>query len=58
MTLKRLKRLACVEQANNLLESKVWDQGVGGGYSVMNRDWSLKDSNKSFSSQITPVSGY
>ncbi len=50
--------LACIEQANNLLESKVWDQGAGGYYNVMNRDWSIKDSNKSFSSQITPVSGY
>ncbi len=48
-----------IEKANGLLEEKVWDKtGSGGYFNVMNRDWSISDSNKSFSSQITPVSGY
>ncbi len=50
--------LSYIEKSNSLLESKVWDPLYGGYYDVMNRDWSIKISNKSFSSQITPVSGY
>ncbi len=50
--------LSYIEKSNSLLESKAWDQSANGYYNVMNRDWSIKDSNKSFSSQVTPVSGY
>ncbi|MBG0860143.1 MAG: AGE family epimerase/isomerase [Bacteroidales bacterium] len=50
--------LRYIERSNDLLESKVWDKESGGYYNVMNRDWSISDSNKSFSSQVTPVSGY
>ena len=50
--------LSYIEKSNSLLESKAWNQSAGGYYNVMNRDWSIKDSNKSFSSQVTPVSGY
>ena len=47
-----------IEKSNDILEMKVWDTKAGGYYNVMNRDWSINDSNKSFSSEITPVSGY
>ncbi len=45
-------------KSNDLLETKVWDGDKGGYFDMMNRDWSVLDSNKSFSSEITPVSGY
>jgi cellobiose epimerase len=47
-----------IEKSNDLLESKVWDSKCGGYFNKMNRDWSIADSNKSFSSIVTPVSGY
>lgn len=51
--------LSYIERSNDLLEKRVWDMDGGGGYfNIMNRDWSILDSNKSFSSQVTPVSGY
>ncbi len=50
--------LEYIEKSNDLLEMKVWDNKAGGYYNIMNRDWSISDSNKSFSSEITPVSGY
>lgn len=50
--------LKTIEQANELLESKVWDSVGGGYYDVMNPDWTIQSSGKSFSSEITPVSGY
>lgn len=50
--------LRYIEKSNGLLESKVWDSNSGGYFNMMNRDWSVADSNKSFSSQVTPVSGY
>lgn len=51
--------LSYIERSNDLLEKRAWDMDGGGGYfNTMNRDWSILDSNKSFSSQVTPVSGY
>jgi mannobiose 2-epimerase len=50
--------LRYIEKSNELLETKAWDATYGGYFNMMNRDWSIADSNKSFSSQITPVSGY
>lgn len=50
--------LRYIEKSNDLLESKVWDNKSGGYFNMMNRDWRIADSNKSFSSQVTPVSGY
>lgn len=47
-----------IKKSNDLLEQKVWDKDGGGYFNVMNRDWSVSDSGKSFSSEITPVSGY
>lgn len=50
--------LKTIERANELLETKVWDQHKGGYFDVMKRDWRVDVPNKSFSSVITPVSGY
>ena len=50
--------LRYIEKSNELLETKAWDATYGGYFNMMNRDWSIADSNKSFSSQITPASGY
>lgn len=47
-----------IEQSNKLLESKGWDSLSAGYYSSFNRDWSVKDSTKSFSSVVPPVSGH
>ncbi len=52
------KALEYIEKSNNLLERHVWDSVSKGYFNSMNRDWSILDSNKSFSSMITPVSGY
>jgi len=52
------KALEYIEKSNNLLEDQVWDTVSKGYFNSMNRDWSISDSNKSFSSMITPVSGY
>ena len=50
--------LSYIEKSNELLENRVWDHNAGGYYNLMNRDWSVSSSDKSFSSEITPVSGY
>ena len=50
--------LKYIEKSNELLELNAWDNTAGGYYNVMQCDWSVSDSNKSFSSQVTPVSGY
>ena len=55
---KDSKALEYIEKSNNLLEDHVWDPVNRGYFNSMNRDWSILDSNKSFSSMITPVSGY
>ncbi len=55
---KDRKALEYIEKSNNLLEKHVWDSASKGYFNSMNRDWSILDSNKSFSSMITPVSGY
>lgn len=47
-----------IDKANDLIQSKAWDQKKEGFYNEMNRDWTISDSNKAFASQITPVSGY
>ncbi len=47
-----------IDKANDLIQSKAWDQKKEGFYNEMNRDWTVNDSNKAFASQITPVSGY
>jgi mannose/cellobiose epimerase-like protein (N-acyl-D-glucosamine 2-epimerase family) len=47
-----------IEKSNELMEQKVWDKEGEGYFNMVNRDWSAGDSGKSFSSEITPVSGY
>ena len=55
---KDKRALEYIEKSNNLLEKHVWDSVYGGYFNSMNRNWSILDNNKSFSSMITPVSGY
>ena len=50
--------LEYIDRSNDLLESKAWDPEAGGYFNVMSRDWQVVDSNKSISSEVTPVSGY
>ncbi|MDY0099768.1 MAG: AGE family epimerase/isomerase [Bacteroidales bacterium] len=50
--------LSYIIKSNDLLEAKAWDRSTGGYFDMMNRDWTISESNKSFSSVITPVSGY
>lgn len=50
--------LKYITESNMLLEQKVWDPVSGGYFDSMNRDWSVKLNTKSFSSEITPVSGH
>lgn len=50
--------LKYINTSNDLLETKVWDSTAGGYYDIMNPDWTVKSTGKSFSSEITPASGY
>lgn len=50
--------LKYIREANSLLETKAWDPVSGGYFDELNPDWTVVDSSKSFSSVITPVSGY
>ncbi len=50
--------LSYIERSNNLLETKVWDKTTGGYFDVAQQNWAVQNDGKSFSSQITPVSGY
>lgn len=50
--------LQYIEDANNLIETKVWDNINGGYYNVMTQDWQILDSRKTFAAQVAPVSGY
>lgn len=45
-------------KTNQLLETNAWDDEYGGYYNQMNQNWTIKDDRKSFSSLITPASGY
>lgn len=45
-------------KTNQLLENKAWDEEYGGYYNQMHQNWAIKDDRKSFSSLITPASGY
>lgn len=47
-----------IREVNTLLETKAWDPVLGGYFDECNPDWTVLDSTKSFSSVITPVSGY
>lgn len=47
-----------IEKTHQLLEEKAWDSKYKGYYRTLNRDWSVKNDDKSFTPQIAPVSGY
>lgn len=48
-----------LDRTVDLFENNAWDKEQGGGYfQCLNRDLSLKDSDKMFSPQLAPVSGY
>lgn len=47
-----------IERSNTLIETHLWDQTDGGYFNRASRDWAVVDSNKSFASQVAPVSGY
>lgn len=50
--------LRYIEKTDSLLEANLWD-GVNGGYfNMAGKEWQIVDSNKSFASQVAPVSGY
>lgn len=50
--------LQYIRKSNDLLDQKAWDSSVGGYFDSMNRDWTVNLNTKSFSSEITPVSGH
>jgi len=50
--------LSYIKKANTLICDRLWDKISGGYYNVATEDWSVLDSNKSFASQVAPVSGY
>jgi mannobiose 2-epimerase len=47
-----------IETTDSLLMSAMWDNVNGGFYNSAERDWQIVDSNKSFASELAPVSGY
>ena len=47
-----------IDQANDLLEEKVWDREHGSYYDQLDRDWTLKNEIKTISAQLAPSSGY
>jgi len=52
------KALSYIQQSNEIMETYARDQEFGGYYRSLNRDLSVQSSNKDFSPQLAPVSGY
>ena len=50
--------LRYIEKTDSLLEASLLDMANGGYYNMAGQDWQVIDSNKSFASQVAPVSGY
>ncbi|NIA10529.1 MAG: hypothetical protein GWP10_12565 [Nitrospiraceae bacterium] len=50
--------LKYIEKSNELMMSKRWDIQYGGCYDILNRDLSVKSSDKTFASAVVPVSSY
>lgn len=50
--------LRYIEQTDSLLEANLWDSMNGGYFNMAGKEWQIIDFNKSFASQIAPVSGY
>ena len=52
------KVLSYIEQSNEIMETYARDKEFGGYYRSLNRDLSIRSSDKDFSPQLAPVSGY
>lgn len=50
--------LELVEKTHYLMKEKAWDKKYQGYFSVVNRDWSVLQTNKSFNSQIDTATAY
>jgi cellobiose epimerase len=50
--------LEYIDRTNDLLEQKAWDREKGGYFDFLERDWTVKNTTKSLSSQVAPVSGH
>lgn len=50
--------LEYIEQSNRIMEKYAWDSIYGGYYRSLNRDLSVQETDKDFSPQLAPVSGY
>ena len=50
--------LRYIEKTDSLLEANLWDGMNGGYFNMAGKEWQIIDSNKSFASQVAPVSGY
>lgn len=50
--------LQYIEKSNEIIESKRWDNTWGGYFNLLNQDLTVKSSDKSFSSEVVPVSSY
>lgn len=50
--------LKYIEETDSLLEADLRDRVNDGYYNMAGNDWQIVDSNKSFASQVAPVSGY
>jgi mannose/cellobiose epimerase-like protein (N-acyl-D-glucosamine 2-epimerase family) len=47
-----------IERSNRIMQEHAWDSTHGGYYRSLHRDLSVENSDKDFSPQLAPVSGY
>ncbi len=50
--------LQWVEKTHQLLKTKAWDRQFGGYYALVNRDWTVTETDKSFNSQVDTATAY
>ncbi len=50
--------LKLVEKTHTLMKEKAWDNEYKGYFNIVNRDWSVSQTDKSFNSQIDTASAY
>ena len=50
--------LQYIIKSNEIIESKRWDNTYGGYFNILNRDLSVKSSDKNFCTVVVPISGY
>ena len=53
-----LNVLHYIEESNKIIESRVWDKKSGGYFATLNRDLSIRNSEKNFTTQFASISGY